>query len=153
MEQATQVFADYAAAFEQTYADDNWSRLADFFSEDARYEIRGGPFACKIAGRDAIFAGLKKSIDGFDRRCSERQIELTAGPDVVETENGHEVSIAWNVTYQYKDAPGLALPGRSVFTVADGVIVAMRDEYDDAELESVEAWMREYGAGLDASYV
>lgn len=152
MEQATQVFADYAAAFEQTYADDDWSRLTPFFPENARYEVQGGPFACTITGRDAIFAGLRKSIEGFDRRCSERRLELTEGPDVTPTEEGDEVSIAWRVTYQYRDAPEVVLPGRSVFTIADGAIAAMRDEYNDKELEAVGAWMAAYGEGLDGSY-
>jgi hypothetical protein len=153
MEQAFGVFADYAAAFERTYADDDWSRLTPFFPKDARYEVRGGPFACRITGRERIFAGLRKSINGFDRRCSERKLELTDGPHFVETEDGGEVSISWRVTYQYRDAPTVVVPGRSVFTIADGMIVAMRDEYNDRELEDVGAWMREYGEGLDGSYV
>ena len=73
MEKTMKVFMDYAAAFEQTFIDDDWSRLAPFFSEDATYEVRGGPMACNISGRDAIFAGLRKSIDGMDRRCSDRR--------------------------------------------------------------------------------
>jgi SnoaL-like domain len=153
MEKTTKVFMDYAAAFEQTYVDDDWSRLAPFFSEDAAYEVRGGPLACSISGRDAIFAGLRKSIDGLDRRCSDRRIELTEAPNVIGADNGHELSIGWRVTYQYGDAPKMVLPGRSVFTIADGVIVAMRDEYDEKELEGVGAWMLEYGEGLDGSYV
>ena len=59
MEQSVQVFMDYAAAFEETYIDDDWSRLTPFFHEDARYEVRGGPMACEIEGREAIFKGLK----------------------------------------------------------------------------------------------
>lgn len=153
MEQATKVFMDYAAAFEQTYVDDDWSRLTQYFSEDARYEVRGGPFACEMSGREAIFTGLKKSIDGLDRRCTDRQLELTNGPNIVSTDYGHELSIGWNAIYHYGDAPKITLPGRSVFTVAGGVIVAMRDEYDNKEMESVGAWMVEYGEGLDGSYV
>ncbi len=154
MEHATKVFMDYAAAFEQTYVDDDWSRLTQYFSEDANYEVRGGgPLACKISGREAIFAGLKKSIDGLDRRCTDRQLELIKGPNIVGTDDGHELSIEWNVSYRYGDAPKVTLPGRSVFTIADGVIVAMRDEYDDKELEVVSAWMLEHGKGLDGSYV
>jgi SnoaL-like domain len=153
MEKATKVFTDYAAAFEQTYVDDDWSRLAPFFSDDATYEVRGGPFACTISGRDAIFAGLKKSIDGLDRRCSDRRIELTEGPNAIDIGSGQELSIRWRVSYQYGDAPKMVLPGRSVFTVADGVIVAMRDEYDEKEIEGVGAWMLKYGEGLDGSYV
>ena len=153
MDQATKVFMDYASAFEQTYVDDDWSRLTPYFSEDATYEVRGGPAACRISGRAAIFAGLKKSIDGLDRRCSERQIELTDGPEVVETDNGQEVTIGWIVTYQYRDAPELALPGRSAFRIAEGRIVAMRDEYDQKGVESLGDWMRKFGEGLDGAYI
>ena len=92
MDQATKVFMDYAAAFEQTYVDDDWSRLSQYFPENASYEVRGGPLACQISGRDAIFAGLKKSIDGLDRRCSDRQLQLTDGPDVVDTDDGIVIS-------------------------------------------------------------
>jgi hypothetical protein len=153
MEQAMKVFMDYAAAFEQTYIDDDWSRLTRYFSEDASYEVRGGPLACEISGREAILVGLKKSIDGLDRRCTDRQLDLTDGPHTVVTDNGHELSVGWNVIYQYGDAPKVTLPGRSVFTIAGGVIIAMRDEYDDREMEGVGAWMLEYGEGLDGSYV
>ena len=82
MEQPVQVFMDYAAAFEKTYVDDDWSRLTPFFHEDARYQVRGGPMACEINGREAIFRGLKKSIDGLDRRFDERVIEISDGPHV-----------------------------------------------------------------------
>jgi hypothetical protein len=153
MEQAIQVFMDYAAAFEETYVDDDWSRLTRYFPEDATYEVRGGPFACRLSGRDAVFAGLKKSIDGLDRRSSERRLQLTEGPDVAPVEQGQEVRIGWLVTYRFGDAPEMELPGRSAFTVADAVIVAMRDEYDEQQLGGVKAWMQEYGAGLDGSYV
>ena len=101
-----------------------------------------------ISGREAILAGLKKSIDGLDRRCSDRDIELTDGPDVTETEDGHELRIGWRVTYQYGNAPKMVLPGRSVVNISNGVIVAMRDEYTDEELGDVSAWMQEYGSSL-----
>lgn len=153
MQQTLQVFMDYAAAFEETYVDNDWSRLIPFFAQDATYEVRGGPMACKIAGREAIFSGLKKSIDGLDRRCADRQLKLTDGPDIVDKGEGGELSIGWNAIYQYGDAPELTLPGRSVFTVTGGVIAAMRDEYDDAEMADVADWMRAHGEGLDGSYV
>ena len=153
MDQALQVFMDYAAAFEETYADDDWSRLTRFFPEDATYEVRGGPLACKIAGRDEVFAGLKKSLDGLDRRCTDRKLELTDGPNTVDTGEGAEINLGWDVIYQYKDAPEMTVSGRSVFNIADGVIVAMRDEYEDEEMEALGAWMLQYGEGLDGSYV
>ncbi len=153
MEQAMQVFMDYAAAFEQTYIDDDWSRLAPFFAEDASYEVRGGPLACKITGRDAILVGLKKSIDGLDRRCSDRKIDLTDEPNVTSTDKGHELSVGWRASYQYGDAPRAGFAGRSVANIVNGVIIALRDEYTDEDMEGFGAWMLEYGEGLDGSYV
>jgi hypothetical protein len=153
MEQATQVFMDYAAAFEETYVDDDWSRLAPFFSDDATYEVRGGPLACKLEGPEAIFAGMKKSIDGLDRRCSDRKIDLIEAPQVTSTAQGEELSVGWHVDYQYRDAPRAGFDGRSVATVANGVIVALRDEYTDEEMAKFGAWMQEHGQGLGGTYV
>ncbi|MEE4144961.1 MAG: nuclear transport factor 2 family protein, partial [Halieaceae bacterium] len=153
MEQAVQVFMDYAAAFEETYVDDDWSRLTPLFHENARYEVRGGPMACDIAGRDAIFTGLKKSIDGLDRRFADRTIEISDGPHVTKLTDGEEVNIGWLVSYRREGAPTLSIPGRSVFKVVDGRIAAMRDEYDDTAMAPVGAWLQQYGAGLDGSYV
>lgn len=153
MEQTMKVFMEYAAAFEQTYVDDDWLRLARFFSEGATYEVRGGPLACEISGREAIFAGLKKSIDGLDRRCAERQLELIDGPDIVASGDGEELGIGWRVTYQYGEAPKVAFLGRSVFKIVSGMIMEMRDEYDERDMEELGAWMLEYGEGLDGSYV
>ena len=44
----------YADAFEQSYEDDDWSRIEQYFTEDAVYE--GEPDA---RGRDAVLAKLK----------------------------------------------------------------------------------------------
>jgi hypothetical protein len=153
MEHPVQVFTDYAAAFEKTFVDDDWSRLAPFFDENARYEVLGGPMACEIVGRDAILRGLKKSIDGLDRRFDERSIEISDGPHVTRVTDGEEVSIGWLVTYRRGDAPKIGIPGRSVFTVVNGRIAAMRDEYDEAAMAPVGAWLQQYGGDLDGSYV
>lgn len=153
MEPAVRLFMDYAAAFEETYLDDDWSRLTPFFKMDAMYEVRGGPMACEIQGRDAILKGLKKSIDGFDRRCDGRTLEITDGPHVRATPAGQEVSIDWLVNYRRGESPVMGLRGRSVITVADGCITAMRDEYNDAALAPVLTWLQQYGADLDGSYV
>ena len=138
MKQAIEVFMEYAAAFEQTYIDDDWKRLEEYFSKDAVYEVRGGAIACKITGSSAIFAGMKKSLDGMDRRCTDRKIDVTSGPDVSSTGAAEEISLEWVVTYVYGEAPEGELVGRTVGTVADGVIVEMRDEDtdDDSDLFS-----------------
>lgn len=139
----------YAAAFEETYRDDDWSRLEPYFTEDATYEVIGGPLACKITGRDEIFRGLKKSIDGLDRRCDARRIAVTKGPET----HGDRVEIDWTVTYERAGAPPMTLVGRSSATVADDRIVALADEYDEAAMQPVAAWLAEHGRDLDGSYV
>jgi hypothetical protein len=59
MEQSVQVFMDYAAAFEETYVDDDWSRLTTFFHEDARYEVCGGPMALTFDHAPADYGAAK----------------------------------------------------------------------------------------------
>jgi hypothetical protein len=79
-------FGAYAAAFEQTYLDDDWSRLEPFFTEDAVYKVDGLPgFECELVGRANVFRGMKKSIDGFDRQMGTRQLLTTAPPVVTDT--------------------------------------------------------------------
>ncbi len=67
-----QRFAAYAADFEKTFEDDEWTRLEGYFAEDAIYTVKGTPFDCEVRGRDAIFRAIKKSIDGFDRHFDKR---------------------------------------------------------------------------------
>lgn len=153
MSDAIQVFGAYASAFEETFVDDDWSRLEQYFADDARYEISGGPFACEIDGREAILAGLKKSLDGFDRKFDHREIELTSGPAVTPSEEGDVVRMTWKVRYRMKGAPDMSLPGASMLRVKDGVIQLLRDEYNDEELGEVGAWLAEHGEGLDAAYI
>ncbi len=153
MQDPLEVMLEYANAFEQTYVDDDWTRLAHFFAEDAVYEVRGGPMACRLSGRDAVFAGMKKSLDGLDRRCDERHIELVDGPQVSDTDNGGEVILHWRIRYQYGDAPPASFAGTTVTTVSNGVITELRDEYTDADLEGFVRWTQDHGQGLDGSYV
>ncbi|MEZ5570111.1 MAG: nuclear transport factor 2 family protein [Halioglobus sp.] len=153
MQDPLEVMLEYANAFERTYDDDDWSRLAPYFAEDAVYEVRGGPLACRLDGRHAIFAGMKKSLDGLDRRCDERQIELVDGPQVDPTDDGGVVTLHWRVCYRYGDAPPASFAGTTVTTVSDGVIVELRDEYTDADLEGFVRWTQDYARELDGSYV
>lgn len=153
MSNAMQVALAYAADFEKTYEDDDWGRLAKYFAESATYDVVGGPMACHIAGRDNIFAGIRKSLQGFDRHFDSREIELLGEPAVVAVPAGEEIHLRWQVSYQRGETPLMRLPGASCVTVADDVIIALRDDYDDAELGEVAAWMASHGAGLDPSYV
>lgn len=142
-------FMVYAAAFEQTYADDDWSRLEKFFAGDAVYEVESSAFGCKLHGPKSIFAGIKKSLDGFDRRMESRTIELTSEPKT--TENSFEVS--WKVTYTKPGAPPFELRGHSRAKYENGKIVELVDSYSpEMDLESRE-WVSKHAPDLAVSYV
>ena len=66
-------FLEYATAFEQTYADDDWSRLEPYFSEDAVYSSTGeAPLGGRWQGRRQVLEHLRQSLDALDRRFDER---------------------------------------------------------------------------------
>jgi hypothetical protein len=142
-----ETFLAYAAAFEQTYADDNWQRLEPFFAEDATYEVSGLPAACKLSGRDQILRGIKKSLDGFDRRMSSRQIIPTAPP----SETGNAVTLRGLVRYQREGVAPVELQATIVAELEAGKIRHMHDAFT---LDGVAmTWLRTNAADLDGSYV
>lgn len=146
---ALQQFFAYAMAFEQTYDDDDWSRLEPFFADDAVYEVRGSALACRLEGRAAILAGLKKSIDGFDRRLAKRTLDITDGPH----EQGETVSIGWTATYVVPGEAPLLLRGRSTACFRGGVLRELVDEYPPGMDDEVVAWLARHAPGANAAYV
>jgi hypothetical protein len=146
---AVERFMAYATAFEQTFSDDDWSRLEPYFAEDAVYEVRATLGGCEIAGRSAILEGLRKSINGFDRHFADRVIALTVGPEV----RGNELELDWTVTYTKDGAPPYVLEGKTIARLEDDRIVHMADIYAEGVMERGAAWIAEHAPGLDPSYV
>jgi ketosteroid isomerase-like protein len=143
-----QRFMAYAGDFEKTLADDDWTRLAGYFAEDAVYEVQGVPFNCRLVGRAAIFAGMKKSLDGFDRKFTGRDIEVTTGPDVA----GDVLTAGWAVTYKKDDLAPLTVGGRSTARYRGGVIASLTDVFDPGVTTTFAAWQIENDLDLDPSY-
>src|SRR5689334_4041985 len=141
-------FLAYARDFEKTLADDDWSRLRPHFGAAAVYEVQAPSFGCRLVGPDAIFAGMKKSLDGFDRKFDGRDIAVTEGPDV----DGDELRMAWEVTYRKEGWPPFVLRGRSAVRYAGGTIASLVDSYDAGVAPEFERWQRETGVRLDPSY-
>ena len=102
-------FMRYAADFEKTLADDDWSRLRQYFAPDAVYEVKAPGFPCRLQGPDAIFKGMKKSLDGFDRKFDGRSVDVTKGPEI--TADG--LSMEWAVTYRKAGKTPYVLRGAS----------------------------------------
>lgn len=143
-----QPFMAYAGDFERTLADDDWTRLRCYFADDALYEVKAQSFGCRLTGPAAIFAGMKKSLDGFDRKFTKRDIEVTDGPDV----SGEEIRMGWKVVYTKEGLPPFALRGRSTVRYADGKIVYLADSYDASMETEFTTWQRASGVHLDPSY-
>lgn len=142
-------FMAYAADFEKTLADDDWSRLRPHFADDAIYRVESDLFGCELEGPDRIFEGMKKSLDGFDRRFTSRSIDLTGAPEV----EGETLRIGWKVTYHEPGLPDFVLPGRSLARVQDDRITLLVDSYDEEQVGADLAdWTRRTGIELDPSY-
>jgi len=128
----------YADAFEESYVDDDWSRVAPFFAEQAVYE--GDPDA---RGRDAVLAKLKNGVDSFDRRMDSRTPDFQT-PSVT----GETLTMKWKVTYTKGGLPDLVISGVETAVFEGDQIALLRDTLDPEAQKALEQWMAEHGAVL-----
>jgi ketosteroid isomerase-like protein len=128
----------YAAAFEESFDDDDWSRIEPYFTEDAVYE--GDPDA---RGREAVLAKLKGGVDAFDRKMDGRTLELQTP-----TVEGSTLTVAWTVRYQKGGAPDLAISGVETAVFDGDRIATLRDDFDPEAEKSMGEWLAEHGAKL-----
>ncbi len=143
-----QTFMAYAADFEKTYADDDWERIKKHFAADAVYEVRAKSFGCVLTGPDAIAAGLKKSLDGFDRRFDGRKIEIVDGPTV----DGESLSTTWLVHYTKDGYDPFSLRGHSTAACADGKITRLVDTYEPSMEAEFVTWRKANALDVSPSY-
>ena len=139
-------FDEYANAFEDAFKSDDWSVVEPFFIEDAVYEISGTPpFGGRHEGRDAILEYMQRSVDSFDRRFDEREIEIIDGPHLMDD----AVWMQWRVTYTVADAPDLVLEGEERVEFEGGQIRLLEDTYPDGASEPVLAYFEEHADKLN----
>lgn len=106
----------YEDAFEETFVDDDWSRVEQCFSEDAVHESE--PVA---NGRTAVIAKLKAGVDHFDRKMDRRTAVFEA-PSI----DGNTLENRWTVTYQKAGAPDLSISGRQIVVFEGELISRLR---------------------------
>lgn len=142
----TERFQQYAAAFEETYIDDDWSRLEPFFAVDATYEVLGMPqFPINAEGRDAVFAALKESVDSFDRRFDSRKLQILAPPEVA----GSSLKLRWGGSYGREGVPDFAFEGvEEAHYNEAGEIARLVDTYEESMAEAAKEWLGKYGKSL-----
>jgi len=141
-------FLAWAAAFEETYRDDDWSRLEPFLAPDVVYEVVGAPFACVVRGRAEVLAAIRRCVNGFDRHCVRR-----IAPSSMPVQEGNSVTVRGTIGYTRDDSPELVATVRETATYTESRIARLVDSYDPDEVTRGRAWMAEWGRGLDWSYV
>ena len=128
----------YADDFERSYEDDDWSRIEQYFTEDAVYA--GDPDA---VGRDAVIAKLNGGVNAFDRKMDSRT------PDFAKPEaDGDTVTVRWKVTYTKAGAPDLVIRGTEIAVFEGDRIAHLRDEFDPEAEKQMGEWMGAHGSKL-----
>jgi len=135
----------YAAAFEEAYASDDWSKLEPYFTEDAVYEfVAPPPFGGKYEGRAAVLAQFKNSVNGFDRRFDSRKIEVLEGP----TEKDGGVRVRWAAIYTLAGAPECRMEGEEHAVFSGERIARLEDSMTETEAGRVGTYLAQHGARL-----
>ncbi len=136
-------FREYAQAFEDTYADDDWSRLEAYFTEDAVYDGGEGPDAV-ARGRDAVLARLKGGVDTFDRRFDTRELRFVDEPE----EESGRVRVKLELECTKSGLPPCVIRCTETAEFEGDRIARLRDEFDGEALAAMEAWLSRHGAAL-----
>lgn len=138
-------FFEYAMAFEEAYAKDDWGLIEPYFTDDAVYEIVGGPpFAGKYEGRKAVITFLENVVNDFDRRFAERVVEMRGEP----TMKDGAVYVPWRGIYRATGVPDLSMDGIERAWFEGDRIRRLEDRYEEVELVKVRDYIDRYEGKL-----
>jgi hypothetical protein len=114
-------FVQYATAFEEGFAADDWNHVNVLFDDHVTWAVGGlpDPQGFLAEGRDAVSATIKRSVDAFDRRFDRREPMAVKGP--VPIPGG--VHLEWRVTYSREGLPPFELRGEEWDLFRDGKLV------------------------------
>jgi uncharacterized protein YbjT (DUF2867 family) len=139
--QSLDTFRSYFEAFEATYRDDDWDRIAPYFAPDMIYNNTEGK---RLEGRAAAVDYLRNDLEAMDRRFDSRAFD--SEPEI--SGHGDQVTMRFTVRYRKAGAPDLVISGKEVATFSGGQIQQMEDVFDAATTANFESWMSEHGALL-----
>lgn len=136
-------FLEYATAFEQSYTDDDWTRLEPFFTEDASYVTAGEPpLGGRYDGRKSLLDGLRESVNDLDRRFDARRVELLGAPKI--GENTFEMK--WRATYEKTGCPDLVIEGNELATFEGDRIRLLEDDIAEGTDVRIQEYMAQHFA-------
>jgi hypothetical protein len=133
----------YIAAHERCYADDDWTRLEPFFTEDAGREVSGGPpLGGSWQGRAAVIRSLRERTEALDRRFDQR----TFWPRGVPAEMGDSVALPWRGIYRLDRALAhpLTIEGTLIASFANDRIALLRDRLRPGTDRLIAAYLKRH---------
>ncbi len=134
-------FIEYAAAFEQTFADDDWARLAPYFAADAVYTVSGeAPLGGRWEGREQVLERLRESVNELDRKFDERRIEPVGTPKIGED----SFEMRWRGTYRKAGCPDLVFGGTERATFEGERILLLEDVVEDGAARRIRDYLARY---------
>jgi len=133
-------FMEYADAFEKTLADDDWSRLARYFTADA---VNDNEPAAR--GRDAVLAKLRGGVNGFDRLMDGRTLDLHSP-----TVEGATVTVQWSARFTKTGLPDLLLTGSAMARFERDRIARMCDVLSPGVAATMTGWLAAHGKLLQS---
>ena len=138
-------FAAYAAAFEKSFLNDDWSLVEPFFAEDALYVVSmEPPMGGRFEGRTAILRYFKDVLDSFDRHFESREVALLKGP----TEKNDSVWFRGSATYRAAGVPDFYLELEETAFFEGDRIRRLEDQYEPEMKQRIAAYLAEYGMKL-----
>jgi len=134
-------FLAYAADFEVSYENNDWSLLAQYFTEDASYDSGdGAPIA---EGREAVLQKFEGAVDGLDRKMGKREII----PGALSTD-GDTVVLEWTARYTTEGLPVLEINGTEYARFEGDRMAELRDVISDQSMATVGEWLTAHGGSL-----
>ena len=138
-----EIFENFAADFETSYEDDNWSRLKKYFTEDATYLNVDDPDS-KSFGADEIINFFKKDVTNSDRKFDTRTVVSLSPP----TAEGNRLSRLWQAKYTLTGVPDLIVEGGSMYLFEADLIKSIEAELTDESKKTYQEWMNDFGEKL-----
>jgi len=141
-------FAEQRDKFEAAYEKGGWEQLRPYFSPDIVYEVSNISFHCKVQGIENFLSGLERATEGFDKKCVR---EINTGERMIAQE-GDNVIVHSHLRFTRDDSPPMETGLWEIATYENGLITRLIDIYDAGCAERFDAWMENWGQGLDPRY-
>lgn len=135
-------FEQYADDFDRTFEDDDWSRLRQYFTEDAVREEHVPPIIdFRHEGIDEIIDGWNEIVDNFDRAFEHRVFVRVRPPQ----REGNVVTLHWVGIYCVGHAPANIGEGFEVARFRGDRIEHLESKQVEGTVERSAQWFSKYG--------